>query len=239
MHQGYAYKNRIAGVFNTGLLIGVLALLLFILPVSAEFSIQPVDLGKPSNFYLCHPSWGTFTLDNMASDFTADRVKGDAPFTVNFYDLSYGFPEAWLWDFGEGNTSEDQNPSYTYLEPGTYDVTLTIGKNVLYETTAEKYNITKMGQFTDLSWLSTSRKIEFITVAEKGSGTDQPIPEDFFPEPKNVVTMPSGLSGVVGNAQYDAATITLTPNTQKGYTDTMNITGAYRIAATIPYNNAY
>ena len=30
----------------------------------------------------------------------------------------------WLWDFGDGNQSEDQNPSHEYLAPGIYNVTL-------------------------------------------------------------------------------------------------------------------
>jgi serine protease len=32
----------------------------------------------------------------------------------------------WGWDFGDGNTSSEQNPIHTYAEPGLYDVTLTV-----------------------------------------------------------------------------------------------------------------
>ena len=35
-------------------------------------------------------------------------------------------PYSYLWDFGNGDTSEDQNPVYTYDEIGTYDVTFTV-----------------------------------------------------------------------------------------------------------------
>lgn len=31
----------------------------------------------------------------------------------------------WLWDFGDGNTSTQQNPNHTYTTPGTYTVCLT------------------------------------------------------------------------------------------------------------------
>jgi len=44
---------------------------------------------------------------------------------VYFTDLSTEFPNAWQWDFGDGNTSTQQNPSHTYTAPGTYTVTLT------------------------------------------------------------------------------------------------------------------
>jgi len=32
----------------------------------------------------------------------------------------------WSWNFGDGNTSTEQNPTYTYATNGTYDVTLTV-----------------------------------------------------------------------------------------------------------------
>lgn len=32
----------------------------------------------------------------------------------------------WAWDFNDGNTSNSQNPSYIYVNPGAYNVTLTV-----------------------------------------------------------------------------------------------------------------
>jgi PKD repeat protein len=49
--------------------------------------------------------------------------------TVTFTDNSYdpdGFIVSWLWDFGDGNTSTEQNPIHTYIVPGSYTVTLTV-----------------------------------------------------------------------------------------------------------------
>ncbi|MFH0966669.1 MAG: PKD domain-containing protein [Methanobacteriota archaeon] len=238
-----------------------LVLLVFLCsyPVSA-YALKPVEIGAPAG-WICHPNWAYFTADNMAADFTSDRTMGDSPFTVRFYDISYGYPDVWLWDFGDGNTSEAQNPIHTYLGPGMYDVSLKISKGVQYETTyltdtpkpqvnnttenngsvgllSDYYN-TGMGQLTDMSYSSTAREYDYITVAYPGSGTDQPIPVDFYPEPENMVTMPSGLSGVKGNAQLSASTITITPDTQKGYTDNLHIDGAYRLSKSTPYNTAF
>ncbi|MDO8367243.1 MAG: PKD domain-containing protein [Saprospiraceae bacterium] len=48
--------------------------------------------------------------------------------TIHFTDLSTsdGIIGTWEWDFGDGNTSSEQNPTHTYSEPGTYLVCLTI-----------------------------------------------------------------------------------------------------------------
>lgn len=53
------------------------------------------------------------------------QVLGAVPFEVTFTDLTTGDPDGWLWDFGDGDTSTDQNPVHTYTVPGHYDVTLT------------------------------------------------------------------------------------------------------------------
>ena len=48
--------------------------------------------------------------------------------TIDFTDQSTsdGTIGTWAWDFGDGNTSNEQNPSHTYAHPGTYTVCLNI-----------------------------------------------------------------------------------------------------------------
>ncbi len=53
-------------------------------------------------------------------------TEGDAPLNVSFIDRSAGAPDSWSWDFGDGITSQKQNPVHLYGSPGTYDVTLTV-----------------------------------------------------------------------------------------------------------------
>jgi PKD repeat protein len=62
---------------------------------------------------------------NMVADFSASIVTGPADLVVFFTDLSLGEPFSWLWDFGDGYTSNEQNPTHIYTEAGKYTVTLT------------------------------------------------------------------------------------------------------------------
>ncbi|MCB0479156.1 MAG: gliding motility-associated C-terminal domain-containing protein [Crocinitomicaceae bacterium] len=50
-----------------------------------------------------------------------------APYTANFIDSCFATtPIYYDWDFGNGMTSTDANPTTIYTNPGTYDVSLTI-----------------------------------------------------------------------------------------------------------------
>ncbi|HVM61427.1 MAG TPA: glycosyl hydrolase 53 family protein [Verrucomicrobiae bacterium] len=64
---------------------------------------------------------GTGVILPVAS-FTASPTSGPAPLSVNFTDTSSGSATGWAWAFGDGNTSASQNPSDTYLTPGSYAV---------------------------------------------------------------------------------------------------------------------
>jgi len=62
------------------------------------------------------------------ADFEANPTYGTASLTVNFTDKSAGTITQWQWDFdNDGITdSTDQNPTYTYNDPGWYTVKLTV-----------------------------------------------------------------------------------------------------------------
>jgi len=59
-------------------------------------------------------------------DFAATPTSGDAPVTIQFTDQSIGDISSWLWFFGDGQTSTEQNPSHTYTGDGVYPVSLVV-----------------------------------------------------------------------------------------------------------------
>ncbi|PKV49866.1 putative secreted protein (Por secretion system target) [Aquimarina sp. MAR_2010_214] len=64
-----------------------------------------------------------------AADFSRDSSFGCGPLTVNFTDTSIanGAPiVAWDWDFGDGETSTEQNPTHIYKNRGSFSVVLEI-----------------------------------------------------------------------------------------------------------------
>ncbi len=52
--------------------------------------------------------------------FNVDTARGCQPLTVQFTDFSF-VPNV-SWDFGDGSTSNQKNPSHTYVNPGHYTV---------------------------------------------------------------------------------------------------------------------
>lgn len=61
----------------------------------------------------------------VSTDFTGTPLSGNTPMAVQFTDSSTGDPTSWLWDFGDGNTSVEQNPLHIYSTAGTWSVSLT------------------------------------------------------------------------------------------------------------------
>jgi hypothetical protein len=48
------------------------------------------------------------------------------PYYYHFKDLSSGNIDSWSWDFGDGFSSTEKNPSHQYNQAGTYQVCLTV-----------------------------------------------------------------------------------------------------------------
>jgi PKD repeat protein len=58
--------------------------------------------------------------------FYGTPTSGPKPLGVQFTDASNGVIDTYTWDFGDGHTSNAQNPSHNYPAIGSYTVTLTV-----------------------------------------------------------------------------------------------------------------
>ena len=75
---------------------------------------------------MLHPKISTSQIQVVADFTTLTDKTGCGSLVVEFKDLSTGNPNTWLWDFGNGNTSNLQHPITVYSSPGTYSVSLTV-----------------------------------------------------------------------------------------------------------------
>ncbi len=85
--------------------------------------------------------WYSDVCENVLfADFKAEYAcTGGITF---FTDISSGYPDSWLWNFGdEGNgLSEEKNPQYIYEEEGYYNVNLEVGnQSETHEQSREIY----------------------------------------------------------------------------------------------------
>lgn len=56
---------------------------------------------------------------------TVNFSSADSLLSVSFADNTIGGPTSYLWDFGDGNTSTQPNPTHSYTTSGNYTVCLT------------------------------------------------------------------------------------------------------------------
>ncbi|MHC1707938.1 MAG: PKD domain-containing protein [Bacteroidales bacterium] len=70
-----------------------------------------------------------FIPAGAVADFSVDTLHSCLGLPVLFHDESYGLGSniiSWLWDFNDGTTSTQINPSHTFLSAGLHPVTLTV-----------------------------------------------------------------------------------------------------------------
>ncbi len=111
---------------------------------------QKINVTEPGTY--------TVSVDGICGDSGMDsvRVSDDTlqarfgyAFTYgrnfSFYDRSLGFPNAYRWDFGDGEYSSEMNPSHLYASTGFYTVKLTIWSDCGMETISEDVSIFNVG----------------------------------------------------------------------------------------------
>jgi len=76
--------------------------------------------------------------DPLTVDFSGTPLTGAAPTTVVFTSTTTGSPTEFFWDFGDGGTSTEENPSYEYAAAGDYSVVCIVQDSVGVQAVAAK-----------------------------------------------------------------------------------------------------
>lgn len=108
------------------------------------------------------------------ADFTAAATEVLELVEIQFSDTSEpgsGSIVSWLWDFGDGNSSTLQHPLHSWLEAGSYNVSLTVTNSFNATDTIEKTGyITILPRYPVLA-LSPAESIDFGLVWLGTSGS--------------------------------------------------------------------
>lgn len=75
--------------------------------------------------------------------------------SITFNDLSTMQPTEWHWDFGDGTSSTEQNPTHAYTAAGTYSITLN-AKNEFSDETKTIENMIKINDPTFVNFNQNS-----------------------------------------------------------------------------------
>ena len=94
------------------------------------------------------------TGSTVSADFMCEKPYGQVPASIQFTDKSLGDISSWLWNFGDGTTSSEQNPSHSYLLPGYYNVTLEVGNGISSNSKTVKNFVTIIDDYSKYNWNS-------------------------------------------------------------------------------------
>ena len=97
---------------------------------------------------------------NPSPDFSVNgSASGCPPFTVSFIDESSAEGSSniidWQWAFGNGASSTDQNPDYTYTITGSYNISLIVTDNNGCDTTVVKTSFINVSNPPDAGFTAT------------------------------------------------------------------------------------
>ncbi len=107
-------------------------------PISGGLYVSTFDCNGEKHFeYIQYPGISNYVQFEICTDscdiaarfsFVVDSLN---ELLVYFTDLSTGNNiSQWIWDFGNGNFSYNQNPSHLYSEAGTYTVSLMVSDSL-------------------------------------------------------------------------------------------------------------
>lgn len=169
-----------------------------------------------------------FTQTSHA-DFKSSTLVGYEGVPISFTDGSLVNGGDFSWNFGDGNTSTDRNPSHTYETPGTYDVSLTINSGADTETKADyitilpvkavPYTLADGGDFeSNPNDFTSASLLNNINIWERGTPTGT-----LNSTSSGVNAWKTGLSSNLTNLGFDHSSALYTPafdltNPSKDYT---------------------
>ena len=94
-------------------------------PRFLKTGIKPFFVCSAILFVLYFASCDENSTEEPTSGFTVNKREGSVPLTVSFNSRANG-ATGYVWEFGDGSKSTEQNPTHTYYDTGNFVVTFTV-----------------------------------------------------------------------------------------------------------------
>lgn len=160
------------------------------------------NLNAPS-LSITRKFWHNDLFRATSANFVAEipvAADNTAGLRVNFTDTSLGRPTSWAWDFGDGATSTEQNPTHTYASGGAKTVSLTVN-NVNGSQTTKTKTVT-VGEAPAAAFTASlpNKQRLLVQVKDASTGGAADSLRWNFGDGTSVVT--SGLPGTIARHAY-------------------------------------
>ena len=150
--------------------------------VFANFTEDPLELTvklTTTSFYNCMDvdSLSITVMPVPLPQFSVDdpsQVYDPAGNTFNFTDQTNAGNWTYLWSFDDETTSSEQNPSHTYTELGTYDVTLVVSNANCSDSVTHQVSVLPLAPVADFDSIPSGCEPLTITINNTSLNTDTP-----------------------------------------------------------------
>ena len=123
-------------------------------------------------------------------NFISSVTSGTAPLSIAFTDTSTGSPTSWLWDFGDGTNSTEQNPAHIYSSAGTYFVRLKATSQNGVSTKSARINVLKATP--TITWGNSADIIYGTALSSTQLNASASVPGTFVYTPNNGTMLSAG-----------------------------------------------
>ena len=177
---------------------------------------------------------GQFTF-GVTANFTVDQTTScSVPFTVNFTNQSTN-AGTFVWDFGDANTSTQNNPSHTYTNYGVYTVTLHADGGACGSDSIVQTALINLADMSPVAPGATICKGDSVTLTATGTS-----PFSWYSSPLILIPLATGSSfttpPLTANTSYYVSSAIPGPSGHVGPTNNTIGTGGNHNSGTARYD---